>query len=130
MDDLDGLHGTGQLQSALRGDFKIVASYGEEHPGAWAGAWWDNEPTVRIVAAFTGDVASHDAALRPRLRHPGRLVVESRQHSLSDLRRDAASISADSGCVGRLGALPAIQCRTSIPVTLSAKILGTRQAQA
>jgi hypothetical protein len=42
---------------------------------------------VRIVAAFTGDAASHDAALRPGLRHPDRLVVESRQHSLSDLRR-------------------------------------------
>lgn len=87
MDDLDGLRDTGQLQSALQGDFEIVASYGEEHPGAWAGAWWDNEPTVRIVAAFTGDAASHDAALRPRLRHPDRLVVESRQYSLSDLRR-------------------------------------------
>jgi hypothetical protein len=87
VDDLDGLRDTAQLQSALRGDFEIVASYGEEHPGAWAGAWWDNEPAVRIVAAFTGDAASHDAALRPRLRHPGRLVVESSQHSLSDLRR-------------------------------------------
>jgi hypothetical protein len=42
---------------------------------------------VRIVAGFTGDVAQHDAALRPRLRHPDRLVVESRQHSLSDLRQ-------------------------------------------
>jgi hypothetical protein len=87
VDELDGLRDTGQLQSALRGDFEIVASYGEQHPGAWAGAWWDNEPTVRIVAAFTGDAASHAAALRSRLRHPDRLVVESRQHSLSDLRR-------------------------------------------
>jgi hypothetical protein len=78
---------TVQLQSALRGDFGIVAGYGEEHPGDWAGAWWDNEPTVRIVAAFTGDAAAHDAALRPRLRHPDRLVVESRPHSLSELRR-------------------------------------------
>ena len=86
MDDLDGLRDTVQLQSALRGDFEIIASYGEEHPGVWAGAWWDNEPTVRIVAAFTGDAASHEAALRPRLRHPDRLVAESRQHSLSDLR--------------------------------------------
>ncbi|HEY0933294.1 MAG TPA: hypothetical protein VGD91_06060 [Trebonia sp.] len=87
MDDLDGLRDTGQLQSALRGDFKIVAGYGEEHPGAWAGTWWDNEPTVRIVAAFKGDAAPRDAALRPRLRYPGRLVVLSRPHSLSDLRR-------------------------------------------
>ena len=87
MDDLDGLGGKGLIQSALRGDFELIAGYGEEHPGAWAGAWFDNEPTVRIVAAFTGDAARHDAALRPRLRHPDRLVVESRQHSLSDLRR-------------------------------------------
>jgi hypothetical protein len=84
---LDGLRDVAPVHSALRGDFEFIAHYGEEHPGAWAGAWFENEPTVRIVAAFTGDAASHDAALRPRLRHPGRLVVESRQHSLSDLRR-------------------------------------------
>ncbi len=87
MDDLDGLRDIALIQSALRGDFEIVARYGEQHPGAWAGAWWDSEPTVRIVAAFTGDAASHDAALRPGLQHPGRLLVESREHSLSDLRR-------------------------------------------
>ena len=76
------------ITSAVTGNVcLLVARYGEEHPGAWAGAWWDNEPTVRIVAAFTGDAASHDAALRPRLQHPDRLVVESRPHSLSDLRR-------------------------------------------
>lgn len=87
MDDLDGLGGKELIQSALRGDFELIAGYGEEHPAAWAGAWFDNEPAVRIVAAFTGDAARHDAALRPRLRHPDRLVVESRQHSLCDLRR-------------------------------------------
>ena len=87
MDDLDGLGDKELIQSALRGDFELITGYGEEHPGAWAGAWFDNEPTVRIVAAFTSDVAQHDAALRPRLRHPDRLVVASRQHSLSDLRR-------------------------------------------
>jgi hypothetical protein len=87
VDDLDGLRDTVQVQSALGPDFEIVANYGEEHPETWAGAWWDNEPTVRIVAAFTGDAAQHDAALRPRLRYPGRLVVEGRQHSLAELRR-------------------------------------------
>ena len=87
MDDLDGLGDKELIQSALRGDFELIAGYGEEHPAAWAGAWFDNEPAVRIVAAFTGDAARHDAALRPRLRHPDRLVVESRQHSLCDLRR-------------------------------------------
>jgi hypothetical protein len=74
VDDLDGLRDTSQLQWALQGDFDVVTSYGDEHPGAWAGAWWDNEPTVRIVAAFTGEAASHDAALRPRLRHPCRRI--------------------------------------------------------
>jgi hypothetical protein len=42
---------------------------------------------VRIVAAFTGDVAQHEAALRPRLRYPGRLVVDRGQYSRSVLRR-------------------------------------------
>lgn len=87
MEDVGGLGDISRLQSALRGDFEIVARYGEEHPAAWAGIWWDNEPTVRIVAAFTGDAAPHDAALRPRLRHPDRLVVQSSQYSLPDLGR-------------------------------------------
>ncbi|MGD0608713.1 MAG: hypothetical protein ABSA53_34650 [Streptosporangiaceae bacterium] len=87
MDDLDDLGDKELIQSAMRGDFELIAAYGEEHPGSWAGAWFDNEPAVRIVAAFTGDAAQHDVALRPRLRHPDRLVVESRQHSLFDLRR-------------------------------------------
>jgi hypothetical protein len=87
VDDLDGLSDIELIQSALRGDFRLIADYGEEHPGAWVGAWFDNEQTVRIVVAFTGDAAQHDADLRPRLRHPDRLVVESRQHSLADLRR-------------------------------------------
>lgn len=87
MDDLDGLGDKELIQSRLQGDFEFIIRYGEEHPGAWAGAWFDNEPTVRIVAAFTGDVAQHDAALRPQLRYPDRLIVERRQHSLSDLRR-------------------------------------------
>ena len=87
MDGLDDLGGRQSIQSALRGDLELVTRYGEEHPGTWAGVWFDNEPAVSIVAAFTSDVAQHDAALRPRLRHPGRLVVQSRPHSLSDLRR-------------------------------------------
>src|SRR6202034_1373404 len=89
LDDLDGLGGLGDkelIQSALRGGFELRAGYGEEPPGAWAGAWFDNEPTVRIVAAFTGDIARHDAALRPRLRHPDRLRVTSRPRSRSGLR--------------------------------------------
>jgi hypothetical protein len=95
VDDLDDLGDKELIQSALRDDFELIVGYGEEYPGAWVGAWFDNEPTVRIVAAFTGDAAQHDAALRPRLRHPDRLVVESRQHSLSDLRRVREEIERD-----------------------------------
>jgi hypothetical protein len=75
VDGLDGLSDAQLIRSALRGDLELVTRYGEEHPGTWAGAWFDNEPTVCIAAAFTSDVAQHDAALRPRLRHQGRLVL-------------------------------------------------------
>jgi hypothetical protein len=95
VDDLDDLGDKELIQSALRGDFELIAGYGEEYPGAWAGAWWDNEPAVRIVAGFTGDAARHDAALRSRLRYPDRLVVESRQHSLCGLRRVREEIERD-----------------------------------
>jgi hypothetical protein len=95
VDDLDDLGDKELIQSALRGDPELIAGYGEEHPGAWAGAWFDNEPAVRIVAAFTGDAARHDAALRPRLRHPDRLVMESRQLPLYGLRRVREEIERD-----------------------------------
>ena len=86
MDDLDDLSDAQLIHSALQGDLELVTGYGEEYPGTWAGVWFENEPTVYIVAAFTSDVAQHDAALRPRLRHPGRLVVQRMPHSLADLR--------------------------------------------
>jgi hypothetical protein len=87
VDGLEDLGDTQLIQSELRGDLELVTRYGEEHPGTWAGVWFENEPAVYIVAAFTRDVARHDAALRPRLRHPGRLVVQPMPHSLSDLRQ-------------------------------------------
>jgi hypothetical protein len=87
VDGLDDLGDAQSASSALRGDIEIVTRYGEDHPGTWAGVWLDNEQGVRVVAAFTGDAGQHDAALRARLRHPGRLVVRSMPHSLSDLRR-------------------------------------------
>ncbi|HET6187174.1 MAG TPA: hypothetical protein VFE59_09245 [Trebonia sp.] len=87
MDDLDDLSDAQLIHSALQGDLELVTRYGEEHPATWAGVWFDNEPTVYLVAAFTSDVAQHDASLRPRLRHPGRLVVQRMPHSLADLRQ-------------------------------------------
>jgi hypothetical protein len=87
VDGLDDLGDGQSIHSALRGDIELVTRYGEEHPETWAGAWFDNEPTVRIVAAFTGDVDRHDAALRSLVRHPARLVVQQEAHSLSALRQ-------------------------------------------
>jgi hypothetical protein len=87
VDGSDGLGDEQLIQSALQGDLELIVRYGEEHPETWAGAWFDNEPTVRIVTAFTGDVAQHEAAQRPRLAHPGRLVGQRMPHSLSGLRR-------------------------------------------
>jgi len=97
MDDLDSLGDNELIHSALRDDFALTASYGQEHPQTWVGVWADNEPTVRIVAAFTSDVGRHDATLRPRLRYPDRLVVQSRQHSLADLRRARTEIEENLG---------------------------------
>ena len=49
MDGLEGLGDKQLIQSALQGDLELVTRYGEEHPGSWAGVWFDNEPTVRIL---------------------------------------------------------------------------------
>jgi hypothetical protein len=87
VDGLDDLSDPQLIHSALRGDLELITRYGEEHLETWAGVWFENEPTLYIVAAFTRDVAQHDAALRPRLRHPGRLAVQERPHSLADLRQ-------------------------------------------
>jgi hypothetical protein len=87
VDGSDGLGDKQLIQSELQVDLQLTVRYGEEHPETWAGAWFDNEPTVRIVAAFTGDVAQHDAALRSRVVHPDRLAVQRVPHSLSSLRQ-------------------------------------------
>jgi len=97
MDDLDSLGGNELIHSALRGDLALITSYGQEHPRTWVGAWFGSEPAVRIVAAFTADLAQHDAALRPRLRYPDRLAVQSGRHSLSDLRQARTEIEETLG---------------------------------
>ncbi|MGH3261082.1 MAG: hypothetical protein ACRDNS_03710 [Trebonia sp.] len=98
---MDGVAGPGGLQlvqSALQRDLSLVATYGEAHTDTWAGVWFEHDPAMHIVAAFTGDVAQHEAALRPRLRHPDRLVVQPRPHSLSDLRQIRQEIERTAQC--------------------------------
>src|SRR5882672_1857239 len=52
------------IQSALRGDFEFIARYGEEHPGAWAGAWF--EDLDYVVAPGPVLAQGPDAPPRPR----------------------------------------------------------------
>jgi hypothetical protein len=62
--------------SKLRGDIQLVRNYGEAHPDAWVDLWFENEPSVHIVALFVGDdVDEHESALRTLLDHPESLVV-------------------------------------------------------
>ena len=75
MDEDDRFDDVMSIQSMLDDDLEIIRRYGDEHPGTWAGLWFENEPAVCIVATFTGDLAQHEAALRSRLRYPTRLVV-------------------------------------------------------
>lgn len=64
------------VQSTLRRDVEVVRRYGIAHPDTWTGVRFDNDPSVRIVAWFTRDLAVHRAALRRVVEHPDRLVLE------------------------------------------------------
>jgi hypothetical protein len=59
-------------QAKLRADVEGVRRYGEAHPEAWVELRYENEPTVRIVALFSGEsLEVHELALRRLVSHPG-----------------------------------------------------------
>ncbi len=63
-------------QGRLRHDVGVVRAYGEAHPDAWVGLRYENEPSVRIVALFTGDqVQLQEEALRQLVEHPDQLEL-------------------------------------------------------
>jgi hypothetical protein len=68
----------GLEQGRLRADVEVVRSYGAVHPEAWVELRFENEPTVRIVALFSGpDLSVHESVLHGLVSHPGRLEVRS-----------------------------------------------------
>jgi hypothetical protein len=68
----------GLEQGRLRADVEVVRSYGAVHPEAWVELRFENEPTVRIVALFSGpDLSVHESVLHGLVSHPDRLEVRS-----------------------------------------------------
>ncbi len=79
-------------QGALRTDMEAVLRYGASRPEAWVQARWTSDP-VRIVAAFTGDLPRHEAALRQLVGHPDQLEVRWAAFSATRLEQIRAEIT-------------------------------------
>jgi hypothetical protein len=77
----------GGEQLPLMSDSDAIARYGAEHPDEFAGVRFANEPWVRVVAAFTGNLDAHCAALQELVAHPERLEVVRLRYAVADLRR-------------------------------------------
>jgi hypothetical protein len=93
----------------LRSDVGIVRAYGEEHPEAWVDLRFENEPSVRIVALFTGDeLHVHDEALHNLVAHPDQLELRWSPYPRTRLEEIEAEIrrlatSGESGTVKQWG---------------------------
>jgi hypothetical protein len=87
-------------QNKLRADVKLVRSYGEAHREAWVELRYENEPTVRIVALFSGDdLEIHARALRSLVSHPDQLEVRSSPFShvrLEEIRSEVDEMARSS----------------------------------
>jgi hypothetical protein len=77
----------GGEQLPLMSDRDAIAQYGAEHPDEFAGVKFANEPWVRLVAAFTGNLDAHCTALQELVAHPERLEVIRLRHTVEDLQR-------------------------------------------
>lgn len=80
------------IQGALQADCDIARAYGEAHLDSWVGMGFENEPTVRIVALFTGDVAPYDRELRHLVAHPDHLALRSCPYTHAQLQATRAEI--------------------------------------
>ncbi len=67
-------------QGRLNGDAEAAQAYGAAHPDEFASLRYENGPRVRLVIAFTANIAEHCAALRELLAFPEEfeLVLEER----------------------------------------------------
>jgi hypothetical protein len=91
-DSLDDLGDNEFIHAALRQDVEAIRLSGQAHPESWTGLRFENEPRVRIVASFVGDLERHDSELRRLLPHPDRLVLEQSRWSKSQLDDIASEI--------------------------------------
>ena len=77
-------------QFELLDDLDVVRQFGERHPDAFVTVWFENAPTVRLVALLSGDdLAEHESELRKAVTYPDRLEVRRSKWSKSD-RKDVA----------------------------------------
>jgi hypothetical protein len=66
----------GSEQGKLRDDVQVVRQYAELHPESWVELRFENEPSVRIVAVFSGDeLDAHESKLRRLVAYPDQLEV-------------------------------------------------------
>ena len=121
-------------QRALSSDYLTVMSYGRRH-GDLASVRFSNGRTVKLEVHFLADVARHRAALRPLLRHPGLVdILQAPQTpaQVNDLRIQMRHVLDAAGNDPRLraakgdamGAVSAIDAKTTIPIPLPADDLG------
>lgn len=91
-DSLDDLGDKEFIHAALRQDVEVIRHFGETNPDSWTGLRFENEPRVRIVASFVGDLGQHEYELRRLLAYPDRLVLEQSRWTKSQLDDMASEI--------------------------------------
>jgi hypothetical protein len=64
-----------QLQhSRLRNDIEVVRKYGESHPDEWTDVFFENDPTVRVIALLAGPHRElHERTLLELVENPDQL---------------------------------------------------------
>ena len=69
-------------QSKLRHDVEVVRAYGAAHLDEWTEVYFDNEPTVRLIALFAGArLDDHERALRSLVAYPDQLEIRGAAYS-------------------------------------------------
>jgi hypothetical protein len=88
-----GHENVSMAQFELLDDLDVVRQFGERHPDAFVTVWFENTPTVRLVALLSGDdVAAHESELRGAVSYPDRLEVRHSQWSKTNPRNIRAAL--------------------------------------
>lgn len=90
----------GVEQRKLSADVGVVRQYGQSHPEAWVELRFENEPSVHVVALFSGDeIDVHENALRRLVAHPNQLEVRYSPWPLTrleDIRNEVNALATSS----------------------------------